>query len=251
MAKTISVCLLSGGIDSTVAATTMAQQPNMIVSLLSVFYGQGAESAEREHAARVAEWLRRRYDSVVEYFVLELGGEVRWLKDSLAKTYDTPTIEPKKLQGFVGWRSPKGGWAQAGYPSTRDEAFVLMAAAGLEARLRDAPEATHGQIVLSTTKDDIENFKDIDLAIYEHQINSILARKLMPQMGKPMRVKLPFVELSKFEVIRQGIANGAPLELTWSCYFGSPGAPCQTCDQCEWRRAAFQQLGTSDPALTA
>jgi 7-cyano-7-deazaguanine synthase len=50
-------------------------------------------------------------------------------------------------------------------------------------------------------------------------------------------------------VIERGKAVGAPLHLTWSCYFGEPGAPCGSCDQCGWRNAAFRAAGIEDEAL--
>ncbi len=56
----------------------------------------------------------------------------------------------------------------------------------------------------------------------------------------------PLIEMSKAEIIRRGIALGAPLHLTWSCYQSSDVA-CGVCDSCLLRLRAFAQAGAADP----
>lgn len=62
-----------------------------------------------------------------------------------------------------------------------------------------------------------------------------------------MKIALPLIGLMKYEVIQKGIEISAPLELTWSCYFGKPGEPCYACDQCTWRADAFKKADVQDP----
>ena len=239
--RTVTVCLLSGGIDSTVSATIAARDASRSVYLLSIFYGQGAERSERLHTALVADWLMSRYENVREHFILEIGSCARVSKDGPGtSTWST---------GFVGWRSPRRGWEMAGYPSTRDETFTLMAAAGVEARLRDDPDATGGEVVLSTNADDIANFPDLDVSNFVIRLQGILDGKHMPSSGKPIKVRLPLATLTKAEVLREGKIAGAPLHLTWSCYFGEPDNPCRSCDQCRWRERAFSDAGLQDPTM--
>jgi 7-cyano-7-deazaguanine synthase len=56
--------------------------------------------------------------------------------------------------------------------------------------------------------------------------------------------------MSKAEIVRYGMALGAPLELTWSCYAGGE-RPCGVCDSCQLRAAGFAAAGLADPALEA
>lgn len=245
----VVVVLLSGGIDSTVAATLKAHDAANIVYLLSISYGQGAEDAEKKQSRVVADWLLSKFDNVIEHFEIEMRGLARANKTRLARL-GLPDLQLRKVpvSGFVGWRQPIVGWPQAGYPSTRDEAFALIAAAGAEARLRDLEFAAEAQIILATNKDDTENFADIRKENYECHLNAVLAEKLIPQSGRSLRVELPLIDLTKTQVIERGMEIGAPLHLTWSCYFGAPGAPCGRCDQCRWRSNAFRAASVDDPA---
>lgn len=237
MRRKVAVCLLSGGVDSTIAAMMKAQESGTTVLLLSIFYGQGAEESEKRQSATIADWLESHFPNVIEHFTMRISGEIRWTKR-----------DRRRSGGFVGWRSPDGGYPQAGYPSTRDEVFALIAAAGAEAFLCDFETSSEAEIVLATTKDDLDNFADIEKDTYTTHLNAVLAKKLMPRIGKPMKVVLPLIGMTKAEIITKGVEIGAPLSLTWSCYFGKPGKPCGDCDQCKWRRAAFDAVGVTDPA---
>jgi 7-cyano-7-deazaguanine synthase len=236
----IIVCLLSGGIDSTVAAMQACRTGGASIYFLTIFYGQGAEQAERVHAPRVADWMMERYPNAREHFIMEIGGRARVSKDADAIAGSSWS------EGFVGWRSPRKGWEKAGYPSTRDEVFTLIAAAGAEARLRDNPDAKSAEVIIATNADDLRNFPDLEASNFTAHLQHILDGKVMPQEGRPVTVSMPLINLTKAEVVALGKKLGAPLELTWSCYFGEPDKPCGECDQCKWRAAAFEDAGAVD-----
>ncbi len=171
---------------------------------------------------------------------MEIGGRARVSKDA------DEGGQTSWSDGFVGWRSPRKGWEKAGYPSTRDEVFTLIAAAGAEARLRDNPGATSAEVMIATNADDLQNFPDLEASNFLCHLQQILDGKVMPQEGRPVRVSMPLIDLTKAEVVALGKEIGAPLELTWSCYFGEPDKPCGECDQCKWRAAAFAEAGIED-----
>ena len=64
--------------------------------------------------------------------------------------------------------------------------------------------------------------------------------------GQPIRIHTPLIALKKTEIILLGDRLGVPWHLTWSCYLGGNKA-CGSCDSCLLRRAAFEQIGQSDP----
>jgi 7-cyano-7-deazaguanine synthase len=59
-------------------------------------------------------------------------------------------------------------------------------------------------------------------------------------------VVTPVIGMKKSEIIRRGIALGAPLHLTWSCY-QSEDVACGVCDSCVLRLRAFAEAGVADP----
>lgn len=63
---------------------------------------------------------------------------------------------------------------------------------------------------------------------------------------RPVTLLAPFLPLTKAEVVREGVAHGAPLGLTWSCYAGG-AMHCGRCGACSSRREAFAQAGITDP----
>lgn len=63
-----------------------------------------------------------------------------------------------------------------------------------------------------------------------------------------LRVEAPFVELSKADIVKQGLALQVPYEFTWSCYEGKE-EPCGVCGTCIDRARAFEANGVVDPLL--
>jgi 7-cyano-7-deazaguanine synthase len=63
----------------------------------------------------------------------------------------------------------------------------------------------------------------------------------------PIEIHAPFVELSKAQIVRKGLALGVDYGRTWSCYKGKEAA-CGRCPTCAERLAAFEELGLADPA---
>jgi 7-cyano-7-deazaguanine synthase len=56
----------------------------------------------------------------------------------------------------------------------------------------------------------------------------------------------PVIDLRKSEIVAQGFALGAPLELSWSCYKREDLA-CGECDSCALRLRGFREARMRDP----
>jgi len=68
--------------------------------------------------------------------------------------------------------------------------------------------------------------------------------------GKPLQVVTPLMELSKADIIKQGMALGVDYSLTVSCYQATDaGEACGKCDSCRLRRQGFNEANVSDPTL--
>ena len=66
--------------------------------------------------------------------------------------------------------------------------------------------------------------------------------------GRPLFIHAPLIELSKAEIILQGVALGVDYGLTVSCYQADDtGQACGHCDACRLRRAGFLAANIADP----
>ena len=265
----IVVVLLSGGIDSTTAATMESQDPSKGVYFLT----KKTDLPEFERALEIGQVLKDAYSNVAGHYVLsfDLENAIRSQAENKEpeigrRSFDSlndRTLE--RSMGRLGDRASKTDAIPSGYPGFRDEMFALI---GLDLCERivlsyfqkDPSKKLAGRVVLGTTGEDMRNFNDIRPEIYTDHINSIAALKESPRLtGKPLQTYLPFADMSKTDVIKLGMKVNAPLDLTWSCYSKGPN-PCSVtnpkpqnyiewCDQCHWRSDAFSRLGIADPAL--
>ena len=220
--KKVSVILLSGGLDSCVAAVMKAEEGNEVY-ILSVDYESPPTQREHESRNKIINWLLNNFKNVKKH-------------------------EQVKLNGYIKLRTvERGSLIPQGYPFTRDEMFILLAASWLERLLIENEDYEIGEVVIATTKEDTLNFEDIRPEVYTC-IKGILDTKYCNKIKKSMLVSVPFIEMMKHEVIKKGVEIGAPLQYTWSCYFGEE-QPCDNCDQCKWRKEAFKSAGAKDPLL--
>jgi 7-cyano-7-deazaguanine synthase len=66
--------------------------------------------------------------------------------------------------------------------------------------------------------------------------------------GAKFRIHAPLIEMSKAEIIREGLRLGVDFSATVSCYQAdSQGRACGKCDSCRLRAAGFAAAGASDP----
>ena len=64
-----------------------------------------------------------------------------------------------------------------------------------------------------------------------------------------LRVHAPLLQMTKAQIVREGVRLGVDFALTWSCYDPTPaGPPCGRCDACVLRREGFAGAGVPDPA---
>ncbi|MBS3818898.1 7-cyano-7-deazaguanine synthase QueC [bacterium] len=65
---------------------------------------------------------------------------------------------------------------------------------------------------------------------------------------EPMKIRAPFVNMKKSEIIKKGLSLGADYSYSISCYRGKE-IPCQKCSSCLLRQKAWQELGLKDPLI--
>lgn len=240
--RSLGVVLLSGGLDSTTAATQAVQDGYELVAV-TVHYGQ-VHSRELESASRVAERLGIEQQVVDVSFFRDLA----WYS-ALTNPDEFP---------MPGDRSADDMTADIPitYVPMRNTFFLSLASAYLESRVLDVVERQHvaparieAAIFIAANAIDYSGYPDCRPEYYEGLAETLrLGSKIGTQYGIDFSVETPLLQMSKADIVRHAVEIGAPLDLTWSCYEGGD-RPCGRCDSCVLREKGFEEAGVADPAL--
>jgi 7-cyano-7-deazaguanine synthase len=218
-----AVVLLSGGLDSMVAAG-LARQAGYAVHALTVDYNQ-RHRVELSAAARIAQELQVAAHVVLPLDLRQFGGSALTSDIAVPKTGvsgvddDIPvTYVPARNMIFL---SLAMGWAEAlgardifigvnaldysGYPDCRPEFIAsFVATANL------------------ATKAGVE--------------------------GHGVTIHTPLQHWGKARIAQEAVALGLDPGMSWSCYDPTPeGIACGTCDSCRLRRKGFADAQLADP----
>jgi 7-cyano-7-deazaguanine synthase len=219
-----AIVLLSGGLDSFIAAA-IAKDQGFVLYALSVDYGQ-RHARELESARAVARAL-----GVEQH--LELAVDLRAMGGS-SLTSDAAVPRDRDLH-------------TPGIPSTyvpaRNTIFLSLALGWAEV------VGAH-DVVIGVNALDYSGYPDCRpefIGAFERL--AALATRAGVE-GAPFRVHAPLISLSKADIIRRGAALGLDYGLTHSCYDPAvDGSPCGRCDSCVLRAKGFQEAGVPDPLL--
>ncbi len=118
----------------------------------------------------------------------------------------------------------------------RNLLFVTLAAAVAE--VEDVFD-----LYIAPVRDDQAAYRDCRREFYD-SVEATLS--LGATREADFRIHTPLVDLTKQQVVRQGLELGVPYELTHTCYEGRRPA-CGVCDACTERRVAFKAVGVDDP----
>ena len=228
-----AVCLVSGGLDSAVAAG-LAREAGLPIYALSFNYGQ-RHRLELRAAKRVAQWLEAVEHKIIRLELDKIGGS--------ALTADIPV--PKHAAGTVVGADNSAGAIEnipITYVPARNLIFLSIAAAWAE-------KVGAGRIIIGANAVDYSGYPDCRsdfLAAFEE------AARLGTKVGREGRgpkVWAPLCRMTKAEIINEGVRLGLNFGLTSSCYDPAPdGRPCGHCDSCLIRERGFAEAGVTDPA---
>ena len=220
-----AVVLVSGGINSSVAAALTREQYEP--ALLHVAWGH--RSADRELAAfeQIAADLRIEKTLVAELSCMAVfGGNARVSKRI--------TIEDASTLG----KTTPATFALGLLPS-----MLSLAAAW-------AGALNAKRVIVGLSEDHGVPGPAVSELYPDHRIEFLQAFNLMLSYAKPPHVELlvdaPLIELDRAEVIRLGQRLNVPFGKTWSCYQNSD-VPCNRCRPCTTRAAGFIRARVPDP----
>ncbi len=212
-----AVCLLSGGLDSCVAAAIAASRDNELHAL-TFNYGQRSQT-EIPHARRVAEALPVADHTIIDVDLRSLGGS------ALTDDIDVPDGEQEGIP--------------ATYVPARNTIFLSYALAHAETIEADS-------IWIGVTAVDYSGYPDCRPEYIEAMQHVADVGTKRGVEGNAPVIAAPVIDMAKHEIIERGIDLGAPLEHTWSCYRDGDAA-CGRCDSCRIRLKGFARAGVEDP----
>jgi len=221
-----AVVLLSGGMDSCVSAAIARERHGASgIALLHAGYGQLTQGRERRAFDNIANFygVRERLVVQLEHF-RAIGGSA--LTD---RSISVPENE-LSAAGLHGSAIP------VTYVPFRNAHFLSVAVSWAEA-------IGAGAIYIGAVAEDSSGYPDCRPEYYR-VFQELIRVGTRPETQ--IEIVTPVITLKKSEIIRRGIALGAPLQLTWSCY-QSEDTACGVCDSCTLRLRAFVEAGVPDP----
>ncbi len=215
-----AVVLVSGGLDSATVLAS-AREQGYACYAVSFDYGQRHES-ELAAARRVAQSLGAVEHKIIGIDLGNIGGSA--LTDASIAVPEEPTTG-----------------IPVTYVPARNTVFLALALGWAE--VIDAQE-----LFIGVNAVDYSGYPDCRpefISAFERLAN--VATKAGVE-GRAFHVRAPLIEMSKAEIIREGMRLGVDYSLTVSCYAAdSDGRACGVCDSCRLRRAGFEQAGVADP----
>jgi len=221
-----SIVLLSSGLDSAVAFKMALDEWGAELAL-TFDYGQRAADKEVECARRICERYGVRHEAI----------ELPWLEDVTRTSLvyrgeQVPTLTEAELDREARARET----AHAVWVPNRNGTFINIAGC-----FADAHDIEY--VVCGFNAEEGATFPD-NRPEFVEAIN----RSLYYSTENHAKVMAPVIDLDKAGIIKKGVSIGAPLDLSWSCYY-SGERPCGKCESCVRRARAFKRAGVPDPAL--
>lgn len=218
MSKKKAVCILSGGMDSTLASYIAKDEGYEIIAV-HFNYGQRTEKRELKAFRDICEDLKikEKYEIDIPFFT-QIGASA--LTD---KSIDVPT-----------------SGVEAGVPITyvpfRNGIFLSIATAIAE---KEEAEA----LFIGVVEEDSSGYPDCTDTFIDKMTSAINEGT---KASTKVEIKTPLVHLMKNQIVEKSLELNVPLKHTWSCYKEEEEA-CGVCDSCRLRLNGFEQAGTTDP----
>ena len=218
--KKRAICIISGGMDSALAAT-IAKNNGYDIVALHFNYGQRTQKKELECFEKIANDIEALNKHIIDLdFFKEIG--VNALTDEHLEV-PTEGIKPGVPITYVPYRNG-----------------IFLSIAGAIAEKENC-EA----MFIGVVEEDSSGYPDCR----ENFIKSIQTSiNLGTKDETNIEIKTPLIHLKKEDIVKKAIQEGVKLELTWSCYQNEDKA-CGVCDSCRLRLKGFNKAGIKDPIL--
>ena len=213
----LSVCILSGGMDSATATAITLQEGRDVVAV-HFDYNQRTESREKQAFNDLCDafGIPRRYQIDLRFFE-QIGASA---------LTDRAIAVPENF----------GSGVPVTYVPFRNGIFLSVAAAIAEKEGAD-------QIVIGAVEEDSSGYPDCRESFLDALQAAI---NLGTKEETNIQITAPLVHLKKEQIVAEAIRRKVPLKLTWSCYQSEEKA-CGVCESCRLRLKGFEKAGVKDP----
>ena len=225
MKNELAIILVSGGMDSCVTAALANEEYRL--AFLHVNYGQRTEARELTAFKDVADFYHADKRLIVSLEHLKVIGGSALTDDSI------PVPEIGSQQSAI--QNPKSA-IPITYVPFRNAHLLSIATSWAEV-------IGAAKIFIGAVEEDSSGYPDCRETFYQ-AFNKVIETGTRPETR--IEIVTPLIHMKKSEIVKRGVALGAPLHLTWSCYQNSEKA-CGRCESCTQRLKGFREAGVKDP----
>lgn len=219
-----AIALLSGGLDSMVAAAS-AREAGFRLLALSVDYNQ-RHRVELAAARRIAHALGAERHIVLPLDLSAFGGSALTAEIDVPKDGVMPGIPVT-------------------YVPARNTIFLSLALGWAEA-------AGAHDLFIGVNALDYSGYPDCRAEFIESfQATADLATRDGVE-GRGFTIHAPLQHMTKADIVREADRLGLDTAMSWSCYDpAAGGVHCGLCDSCRLRQRGFEEAGLPDPTIYA
>lgn len=234
-----AVVLLSGGLDSA-TCLAIAKDSGHEIHAISFRYGQRHEE-ELNRAAALAASMHAASHRIIDIDLAQLGGSA--LVDASIAVPKADRVED------IGDAIP------VTYVPARNTIFLSYA-------LAVAETIQSIDIFIGVNALDYSGYPDCRPEFIEafQSMARLATKAAMQSKERLLTIHTPLIDLTKGEIIAEGLRLGVDYSKTLSCYdpvdqSNSDGrisvTPCRHCDACLLREKGFRENEMTDPSITA
>ena len=221
---TKSLMVLSGGLDSAVAAT-LAKETSRLALALTFDYGHKASLKEQDASKKIAKWLN------IPHQILSIP----WLGE-ITKTalVDAKSKIPRPEKTDLDNMTLAQALAKDVWVPNRNGLFLNIAACFAESLDIDV-------LITGFNAEEGLTFSDNSLSFVR-----AADEFFWYATQKKIKVESPTLKMNKLEIARMAARLKLPIEDLWFCYDGGK-TPCQRCESCLRDFRALEEAGIKNP----
>tara|TARA_B110000014_G_scaffold172878_1_gene123200 strand:+ start:1141 stop:1824 length:684 start_codon:yes stop_codon:yes gene_type:complete len=215
-----AIILLSGGLDSS-TVLAIAKAKGFECYALTINYNQ-RHNAELKAARDIAKFFK-----VQDFKIVNI--DLSWLKNSALTNKDINIPENPSIGIPVT------------YVPARNTIMMTLALAWAET-------INSQNIFIGVNAVDYSGYPDCRPEYIESFQNMANLATKAGVEGNSIKIHTPLIEMTKAEIIHEGIKNNVDYKMTVSCYQANKnGFACGKCDSCRLRKEGFRTAQIEDP----